>query len=376
MKRQTSRIFIFYCILLTVYCLLPLSGCAKEETKSVADKKVNVHVYAAEKKQLRPFVETVGTLNANDEVIVSSEVDGIIKNITTNEGTPVSKGMLLAVIDDTDYLLDLRRSEAGVKQAEAIFENTQLEYKRKEALYKEELITRQQFEDVSARLAISGSEVERAKSTLLLAKQKLSKTRIYSPIAGIVNEKKVSAGDYARNGTPVFKVIQTNPLKLTFTVTEKDAGRIKLGQEVIFRVDAYPDREFNGRVSIVYPNMEEKTRTLKIEAVAQNTAGHLKPGLFTNVMLFTGIYRDTIVIPVTALLYEGEKVRVFVAEGDTAKERLVRLGQKYTVRSAGSSPQSGVKEYTEIVEGIREGDRVITVGQQNLSEGVKVNVAR
>lgn len=376
MKKHIPGISFSYCLLFTAYCLLFFTGCAKNETKAVADKKVNVQVYAAEKKQLRPSVETIGSLNANDEVIVSSEVDGIIKNIMTNEGTPVSKGTLLALIDDMDYSLDLSRSEAGLKQAEAGFENTRLEYKRKEALYKEELITQQQFEDVSARLAISGAEVERAKSTLLLARQRLSKTKIYSPISGIVNEKKAAAGDYARNGTPLFKVIQTNPLKLDFTVTEKDAGRIKAGQEVVFTVDAYPEREFNGKVSIVYPSLDEKTRTLKIEALAPNAAGALKPGLFTKVMLFTGAPRDTIVIPVTSLLYEGEKVRVFIAEGDTAKERLVRIGQKYSVKSAGGSQQPVVKEYTEIIEGLREGDRVITVGQQNLSDGVKVNVAR
>lgn len=375
MKKQTSGISFSCCLVFTVYCLLVFTGCAKKEAKTAEDKRVNVQVYAAEKKQLRPFVETIGSLNANDEVMVSSEVDGIIKNIMADEGTPVSKGTLLSVIDDTDYSLDLRRSEAGLKQAEAASENTQLEYKRKEALYKEELITRQQFEDVSARLTISGSEVERAKSTLLLARQKLSKTKIYSPISGFVKEKRAAAGDYARNGAPLFKIIQTNPLKLDFTVTEKDSGRIKSGQEIVFRVDAYPEREFKAKVSIVYPSLDEKTRTLRIEALAPNAAGSLKPGLFANIMLFTGAPRDTIVIPVTSLLYEGEKVRVFVAEGDAAKERLVRIGQKYSVKPADGSQQP-VKEYTEIIEGLREGDRVITVGQQNLSDGVKVNVAR
>ena len=158
-----------------------------------------------------------------------------------------------------------------------------------------------------------------------------------------------------------FVIIQPNPIKLRFTVPEKEVGRLKTNQEVMLKVDGFPGREFKGKVNIVFPNVEEKTRTLQIEALVSNNNGVLKPGLFAKVILYTEGERETIVVPVTALLYEAEKVRVFIIEGDRAKERQVKLGNKYG-------------ELMEIVEGVTANEKVVTIGQQNLSEGAKVNI--
>ncbi|MBI5027203.1 MAG: efflux RND transporter periplasmic adaptor subunit [Nitrospirae bacterium] len=349
-------------LLLTFIFLSPInSGCKKKEVKAPVEKVVNVQVKAAERKPLRPFVEAIGTLNPYEEVIVSAEVDGILKDVRVDEGTLVSKGTVLATIDDTDYNLEVKRAEAALRQAEATLENTKLEFGRKQALYKEQLVTQQQFDDVSTRLSLAEADVERAKAALSLAKQKLIKTKIHSPLSGVVKGKKVSAGDYVKNGTNLFVIIQNNPIKLNFTVTEKDIGKLKKGQDVTFKVDAFPDKEFKGNVSIIYPSLEEKTRTLQVEAKVPNPHGILKPGLFAKVTLYTGTAKDTIVVPITALLYEAEKVTVFVIEEDRARERTVKLGSKYG-------------ELMEIVEGLKEGEKVVVVGQQNLSENAKVNI--
>lgn len=383
MKKKFPEKIIFYTLLLASCCLLSLAACAKNESKAIAEKKINVQVWAAENKKLRASVDTIGTLNPNDEVTVSAELDGVLKDIRVEEGTPVSKGSMLAAIDDTDYSLEVKRAEAALRQAEATFENTKLEHQRKEALLKEELITKQMFDDISTRLDISGAEADRARSALLLSKQKLTKTKIYAPLSGFIKEKKVSVGDYARNGVQLFKIIQNNPLKLNFTINEKDAGRIKTGQDINLKVDSFPDKDFSGKVSVVYPHLDDRTRTLQVQALVPNNNGVLKPGLFANVTLYTGPPKDTLLIPVTALLYEGEKVRVFVAAEGIAKEKVVKIGQKYTIKTEAGiqKPEDGmqrseVREYTEILEGIKEGEKVITVGQQNLSDGVKVNVAR
>lgn len=375
MKKRSFPIVVC-CLLFAVYGLLFLAGCEKKEVKVTPEKAINVQVQAAEKKPLRPFIESIGTLNPYEEVTVSTEVDGILKDVKVDEGTVVSKGMTLATIDDTDYSLETKRAEAALKQAEATLANARLEYQRKEALYKEELVTKQQFDDISTRLSLAEADLEKAKATLSLVKERLRKTKIISSLSGVVKEKKVEGGNYVRNGMPLFTIIQTNPLKLNFTVSEKDAGKLKVGQDVLFRVDALPDKEFRGKLSIIYPSLEEKTRTLQVEAKVANPNGLLRPGLFAHLILYTGIERDTILVPVTSLLYEGEKTKVFVIEGDRAKERPVRIGQRYKLQSAVGSPQSTVKEFTEIIEGIKEGEQVVIVGQQNLFEGAKVNVAR
>jgi RND family efflux transporter MFP subunit len=356
-----KRLFYVFLCLITAGSLLYFTACKKKETKSGEEKVFNVQVKDIVKKPLKPFIESIGTLNPFEEVTISAEVEGVLRSVKVEEGTQVSKGMPLAAIDDSDYSLEVKRAEAALRQAEATLENTKLEFKRKDALHKEELVTKQQYDDVVTRLSLTEAEVERAKASLAIARLKLSKTKITSPLACVVKEKRVSAGDFVKNGTSLFVIIQSNPIKLRFTVPEKDVGRLKMNQEVTLKVDGFPGSEFKGKVNIVFPNVEEKTRTLQVEALVPNSNGILKPGLFAKVILYTSGERDTIVVPVTALLYEAEKVKVFIIEGDRAKEREVKLGSKYG-------------ELMEIIDGVKEGEKIVAIGQQNLSEGAKVSV--
>jgi len=346
-------------ILITNFMLV---ACQKEKEVE-QERAVNVLIAVAEKKKVRPFLETTGTLKADEEVTASSEVDGIVRHINVVEGSQVAKGVLLVEINDVDYMLDWKRSDAVLKQAEANLTNAKSEYKRKEILYKEELITRQQFDDITTKIALAEAELDRAKATLAISKEKLARTKIYSPLTGAVKEKKISVGDYVRNGTPLMQLIKTNPLKLSFTISEKDAASIKLGQEVAFSVDSYTDKEFKGRVSLLYPNVEERTRTLQAEAIVPNSNHSLKPGFFATMMIYTKAPREVVLAPITALIYDSSVIRIFVVEGDKARERVIQIGGKYG-------------EFVEVLEGLKEAEQIVVVGQNNLSEGVKVNVAR
>jgi membrane fusion protein (multidrug efflux system) len=359
--RRRAVLLISCCLLLATTCLLFLDGCRKKETKGDAGRLVNVQVQPVEKRSLRPFIEAIGTLDANQEVTISAEVDGVIRDVKVDEGSVVPKGGLLASIDETDLVLEQKRAQAAVKQSEATLANTRLEFNRKEALVKEELVPQQQFEDVSTRLALADAELDRARAALSLAVTKLAKTKTYAPLACVVREKKVSVGDYVKVGTPLLVLIQPNPIKLHFTLPERDVGSLKLQQDVTLRVDAFPGREFKGTVNIIYPSLDEKTRTLKVEALVPNADGLLKPGLFAKVILYTGASKDTIVVPITSLLYEAEKVRVFVVNGEEAHEKPVVLGNKYG-------------ELAAIAEGLNEGERVVIAGQQNLADGAKVRI--
>jgi membrane fusion protein (multidrug efflux system) len=140
-------------------------------------------------------------------------------------------------------------------------------------------------------------------------------------------------------------------------------GSLREGQDVSFKVDAFPGREFRGQVKTIYPSLEEKTRSLQVEAVVSNQGQRLKPGLFARVTLFIGPARETVVAPITALLYDSANTKLFIVENGRAKERQVKLGRKYG-------------EFMEITEGLKEKEVVVTVGQNNLMEGVLVDVAR
>ncbi len=349
-------------VFLAALAVFVLASCQKEN-KAEPERLVNVRVRPAETKNVRPYLETTGTLKAFEEVVISSEVDGILKRILVDEGSLVHTGLLLAEINETDYRLDWRRSDAALKQARASLDNARAEYQRKESLYREELITKQQFDDVSTRVTLAEAELERIRATLAISQEKLARTKIYSPLAGAVKEKKVSAGDYVRNGAPLFQLIKIDPLKLSFTVREKEVAALKIGQEVAFSVDAFPGRRFAGRVHLLYPNVEERTRTLQAEALVPNAGHVLKPGYFARVQIFTGAEREAVMVPVTSLMYDGSAVRIFVVTGSTARERTIQTGNKYG-------------ELMEVAEGLKDKEQVVVVGQNNLSEGVKVHVAR
>ncbi|HPE06567.1 MAG TPA: efflux RND transporter periplasmic adaptor subunit, partial [Smithellaceae bacterium] len=200
-------------------------------------------------------------------------------------------------------------------------------------------------------------------ASLDTSREKLLRTKIYSPLNGMVKEKKVSPGNYVRNGSPLFQLIKIDQLKMTFTVSEKEIADLKTGQEVVFTVDSFPGKTFKGRVNLLYPNVEERTRTLQAEAIVPNTGRLLKPGLFARISIYTAASRNAVVAPLTALMYDNSTISIFVVEGNVAHQRIIKTGGKYG-------------ESVEIVEGLKEKEQIVVVGQNNLSEGVKVNVAR
>lgn len=359
---EQHRVYLPFLIFAAFIFVLICTGCGKEK-KAEVERLVNVKTSPAEKKRIQPYLETTGTLKAEEEVTVSSEVDGIVRKITVEEGSRIQQGMLLAAVNDIDYGLEYKKSEAALKQSQASLANARAEFSRKHSLYEEELITRQQFDDVSTKLALAQAEMERARAALGASREKLARTKIYSPLTGAVKEKKISIGDYVRNGTPLFALIKIDSLKLNFTISEKDAAALKIGQEVVFTVDAFAGQKFKGRVSLLYPNVEERTRTLQAEAVIPNADHLLKPGYFARTQIFTQEAREAVVIPVTALLYDGPTIRVFVVNDKKAHERIIKIGNKYG-------------EDVEVLEGLQEKEQVVVIGQNNLSEGVKVNVAR
>ncbi|MBE0557210.1 MAG: biotin/lipoyl-binding protein, partial [Proteobacteria bacterium] len=153
-KKEGGFGFVMPVLLLCLF-IAATSGCKKQEQKAVKERAVNVRVWTAENRHLRPFVGSIGTLNPYETVNVSSGLDGILKTIHVEEGSSVTPGQVIAEIKETDYRLTLEQATAIVKQAEAALANAKQEHLRKEALYREELVTKQQFDDVVARLAVA-----------------------------------------------------------------------------------------------------------------------------------------------------------------------------------------------------------------------------
>jgi membrane fusion protein, multidrug efflux system len=350
-------VIIFSCIALLG------AGCTKKKEEAKAEKIINIKVITTQKKTVRPYIEATGNLQPWDEAIISPEVDGILQEIPVEEGFPVTKGTMLAKINDIDYRLAVLTAEAALGQAQANLNNAKIMFDRMAALYKQSGVSKQEFDNASTRLDLATQDALRAKAALALANERLSRVIIRSPLNGWVKLKGVTTGMFAKTGSPIMSLIQIDPLFCTFSVTDKDIGALKAGQDVVFFVDAFPGREFKGKVDIIYPNVDEHSRMLKVEALIPNKSQELKPGLFARVTVYTGAPKEAVIIPITSLLYEGTKTRVFLNENSKARERYLKLGRKYG-------------EMMEITEGLQAGEQLVVVGQNTLTDGVNVRVVK
>lgn len=355
--RPAYSFVLFFLVLAAAACL----SCTKKAEEEKTEKTVNVRTVTVARETVRPYIEAVGSLEPDKEVVVSSEVEGVIREMLVDEGDRVSRGMVLARVSDTDYLLGVRAAEAVWKQARANLENARTVFSRMEALYQEKVVSKQEYDNAVTRLDVAGQDADRASAALSLSRERFAKTVIRSPMDGAVNTKTATAGDFIGAGRPLMRVISIDPAKLGFSVAEKDIGALKSGQEVVFVVDPYPSREFSGTLTTIYPSLDERSRTLKAEASVPNRTGELKPGIFARVRVYTGEPRQAITIPITSILYEGTKTRIFVAENDTARERVVSIGGKYG-------------EMMEVLDGLQEKERLVVVGQNTLTDGVKIRV--
>lgn len=166
-----------------------------------------------------------------------------------------------------------------------------------------------------------------ARARAAVAQKALADTVVRAPFTGVVGERFVSVGDYVNRGTRVASVLRVDPLRVQLTVTEQDVAAIGVGRAVTFDVDAYPGESFTGQVRYISPAVVADTRALTVEAVVPNPAGRLKPGFFATARIDRKEITERLVVPVTAVRTVNETARVFVLDGDRAKERVVTAGQ-------------------------------------------------
>lgn len=364
---------------LTVFSILTVIiisiGCSEkgEETGGIEEApgaqtqivRYPVEVTPTVKTDWAMKISATGSLLPYTEVAVSSEISGTISQVLVNVGDRVSKGALLAKLDDTEIALTLKQAEANLAQAEANFRSAQLELQRKEELLKEEAIAQGVYDAFKTQYDLAKAGVDAAKASLELARKRLQDTLIKSPINGLIKLKMTEEGQYIntmRSG-PLFSVIQIDPIKLSFSVPEGYAAELNKGQAVQVGVDAYPGERFPGKVTTIDPHVDPLSRSIGLEALLPNPDHRLKPGFFATVELTLKAIPAAIVISDKSLIREEDKFYVFVISDQTAHQREVKLG----------SQQEGM---VQIVSGLKEGELVVTIGKEALSEGSQVEVTR
>lgn len=308
---------------------------------------------------------STGIIKSEVEVNITAQRTGKITELYFEEGDRVEAGTLIAKLDTSEVLANLRKAEADLKQAEVNFSNTEVEYKRKEALYKEHLLTKQQFDDVRARLLLVGAALESARAAHDIARLQYDYSFIKTPVSGVMVDRPVEVGDTATPGQKIASIVDPHALYISAPIDEADVDSVALGQKVKITMDAYLGKIFYGKVIKISPvvtGARQETRTFEVRVSVPEENIVLKPGMSADIEIITGMARNVLVVPSQAVIDKGTRQIVYVTEGGRAKQRNVKTGLFNW-------------NFTEIKEGLREGEIVIfTPDNPKFKEGVRVKV--
>jgi membrane fusion protein (multidrug efflux system) len=306
-------------------------------------------VKAVPAKLARAVIETgaVGSLRADEAIVIRPEVAGRIDRIAFDEGQSVKKGALLATLDaaETRALVASSRAQAGLDKQRL---------DRAADLRKKGFISQQALDEAQSNYARSVAKQREDEA-------KLAKSEIRAPFAGVAGLRQVSEGAFVAAGTDIARLEKIDQLKLDFRIPEIFFGQLKSGLAVSVAVDAFPQQSFAGKIYAIEPAIDEQTRTVLARARVVNADLRLRPGMFARVQLTLGVRENAVWIPEEAIVPRGQDSYVFrVVEG---KVELVQV-------------QTGTRKVgeVEIMKGIAAGDVVVTEGTQRLVPGMQVSI--
>ena len=287
-----------------------------------------------------------GSIEANEQVEIRSEISGIVEGIYFKEGSYVSKGQLLIKVNDVELRAQL--TQAKTRQGLAS-ENE----RRAKLLLAKEAISQEEYDVARADFKLTQAQVQ-------LIEAQIAKTSVRAPFSGKIGLRSISQGTYITPTLLVAKLVNVNQLKITFSIPEKYATQVKPDSNLSFKVAGSNEKHF-AKVYAIEPEIEIATRTLKIRALAENKEGKLLPGTFANVELPLDIIKDAIVIPSEAIVPVQNGKKVFVSNNGMAVEVMVET----TTRTDAS---------VLVLSGLKFGDTLITSGVMSLKKDAKVKV--
>jgi membrane fusion protein (multidrug efflux system) len=288
-----------------------------------------------------------GSIEANEQVEMRSEVSGIAEKIYFNEGARVSKGQVLVKINDIELRAQLNQARTRQNLAS---ENA----RRAKLLFEKEAISREEYD-------IASADFKTAQAQTQLINAQIAKTSIKAPFSGTIGLRSISPGTFVTPETLIATLVNSSQVKITFSVPEKYAAEIKQNSNIVFDV-AGRDEKFTAKIYALEPAVEEATRTLRVRAIADNKEGKLLPGTFANVVLPLEKIADAYLIPTEAIIPVQGGKKVFVSENGKAKEVKVQTGTR-------------TAKDVVVLEGLKAGDTVITTGVLTLKADAPVRVS-
>lgn len=397
------------CLAAIFFLPIPGKARAQQETETTGMQRIPVKVIRAVKRDFSLKLPAMGTIQYVSKVDISSEIPGLLSSVRVEEGEVVRKGQVIATVDETLLRTRLKQARAVEEMAEIDLKKAEFEIRKTgfrvkaakvtmakqadkaasqkrlfeigaithteldaamiddekaQADYQEALADYESLQAESkAGRREAGARVEKARADAKEIEARLRKCRITTPIAGIVAEKRKWTGEYVGGGDAVIvTIIETGSVYAEVDVNERDISLLKGGESASVVADAYPGRAFSGKVSLISPVVNLKSRTLKVRIKVNNEKLFLKPGMFARATIFVSRFKDAVAVPTEALLKNSAgRPAVFVALQGVAFLRNVEIGLQ--------------KENLVVIQkGVKPGELVIVEGQERLRDLSPVKV--
>lgn len=319
-----------------------------KNAKSGSGGAVPVNVFIVGRESIENQIFASGTILPNEEVNLMSEISGRLVKLDIKEGTYITKGQLIAKINDRELKAQLQKiayNQDLSKKIEA----------RQKKLLNVEAINLEEYDVTSNNIRVLEAEKE-------VIEAQLEKTEIRAPFSGRIGLKFISEGAYLAPGTPIVTIVQSNPVKIDFTVPEKYTPNIRVGGIVKFNLDGDPST-YSAKILAVDPKVDENLRTLRVRAIASNPENRFVPGMFVKVLADLDANRSAMMIPTEAIVPVLKGKKVFVVKNGKAQEAMVTTGLR-------------TDKKIQVIDGLQPGDSLITSGIIAIkpNTAVKVNL--
>ena len=320
---------------------------AKDDDAEDEAPPIPVETATPERGDIYALYSGTAPIEAYAEADVIAKVEGEIREMLVEEGDDVSKNQVLARLDGDRLRLELNESEARLRKL-------QRDYQRNVDLRDKGLISEGDFDKIKF-------DMEALEASHNLAKLELDYTQIRAPIDGVVSERYVKLGNTIKVGEPLFRVTSLDPLVAYLFIPEREYRRIAPGQPVAIVIDALAGEPIPASVTRVSPIVDPETGTFKVTVEIDDPERRIKPGMFGRLSVVYDRRENVLKIPRSALLEDAGSTSVFVVEDGVAISKPVETGY-------------GDRGMVEIVNGIVDGEQIVTVGQSGLKEQARVTV--
>ncbi|MEP2280178.1 efflux RND transporter periplasmic adaptor subunit [Maribacter sp.] len=345
-KYIVYSILLIGIISLIVYRINANSEIGAQKTSEQTTSATTVKGLILQPQKFNDNISLSGTIEANEQIEIRSEVSGVVESINFKEGSKVVQGQVLFKVNDIELQAQLSKVRTAQKLAS---ENE----RRAKLLLEKQAISQEEYEIVSADFQSASAESQ-------LIQAQLSKTIVRAPFSGTIGLRSISKGTYVTPITPIAKLVNTSKLKITFSIPEKYASEVGIGSNLTFTTSD-SKMEHDAKVYAVEPEVEIATRTLKMRAIAENSEGKLYPGTYANVMLPLESVDDALMVPSESLIPVQNGKRIFISEKGKAKEIDVEIGAR-------------TGNEVRVLTGLKVGDTILTYGVMALKNGTPITV--